>query len=140
MIQIRENSKFLSSFYSVLGALAWAVSLVVAGIVSIPSLLPAVRDLGIATTVAALGSFLLTRFLWRRPLFRRILGMPDLSGRWEGWSYPNLTKEWRPTAHEIRQQAYEITANAWGPAKEVSNNNWTKKSTRCIMRRWISSL
>jgi hypothetical protein len=28
----------------------------------------------------------------------------------------------------------------WPAAKEVSNNNWTKESTRCIVRGWTSSL
>jgi len=44
----------------------------------------------------------------------------DLSGRWEGWSYRTLTKEWRPSAHELKQNGSHIIANAWGP------QNWAR--------------
>lgn len=40
---------------------------------------------------------------------------PDICGRWEGWSYRNLTKEWVPAAQEFKQDGKNITANAWGP-------------------------
>jgi diguanylate cyclase (GGDEF)-like protein len=45
---------------------------------------------------------------------------PDLSGRWEGWSFRELTKEWRAAAQEFRQDGQRIIANAWGP------KNWAR--------------
>jgi hypothetical protein len=33
-----------------------------------------------------------------------------------------------------------ILATCMPTPKEVSNNNWTKESTRCIVRGWTSSL
>jgi hypothetical protein len=45
---------------------------------------------------------------------------PNISGRWEGWSYRSLAKEWRPCAQEFKQSGGIIIANAWGP------QNWAQ--------------
>jgi hypothetical protein len=47
----------------------------------------------------------LGRFRW----FRRIEGIPDFSGRWEGWHFfPGPTRQWAPIACELRQQGARI--------------------------------
>ena len=54
-------------------------------------------------------------------------GAPDLSGRWEGWTYRSVTREWRPSAEEIIQDKLGISANAWGP------DNWARGITASII-------
>jgi hypothetical protein len=52
---------------------------------------------------------------------------PDISGRWEGWSYRSLTEEWVPAAQEFKQDGKNIVANAWGP------RNWAHGLTASIV-------
>jgi hypothetical protein len=54
-------------------------------------------------------------------------GSPDLSGRWEGWTYRSITREWRPSAEEIIQDELGIRANAWGP------DNWARAISASII-------
>jgi hypothetical protein len=54
-------------------------------------------------------------------------GWPDLSGRWEGWSRNSLAKEWLPTAHEIVQGEFGLSAIAWGP------ENWCRSICAAIV-------
>ncbi len=120
MIQTRENRRFALLFSTIVAVLTWAVAITVVGLLNCADLGLALRYLGIATFAALGVSALLNRYLWRWPLFKRVLRIPDLSGRWEGWSYRTLTKEWRPSAHEISQEALDIAVNAWGP------DNWSR--------------
>jgi hypothetical protein len=53
--------------------------------------------------------------------------LPDLSGRWEGWTYRSLTKEWRPSVEEITQDEFGISANGWGP------DNWARGISASII-------
>lgn len=119
MVQVREHPR-VGTFLVIVGAVAWGVAMILAGILSADDLRLSLRYLGTATATATVAYYLLHRYFWRWRMFRRALKIPDLSGRWEGWSYRSLTQEWLPSAHEISQQALDIGASAWGP------NNWSR--------------
>jgi hypothetical protein len=65
--------------------------------------------------------------LWRRRPLCWFLRIPDFGGRWEGWYWNTLGKEWLPTAHEVRQRSLSLAANAWGP------NNWSRSVCAAIL-------
>jgi hypothetical protein len=130
MLQVREHPHMLW-FLVTVGAVAWIFAMTLSGIFSPHVLWPAFKNLSYATTTAVLASFVLNRYLWRHRPLRDILQIPDLAGRWEGWSYRSFESgetEWRPSAHEISQRALDITAEAWGPS------NWSRSICASIVR------
>jgi hypothetical protein len=120
MIQLGENRRFTATFLAIVAVFVWATALLFARLLSISDFATALGYLGIVTVAAWLAWVLLNRYLWRKGAFRAFLKIPDLSGRWEGWYFSTMRKEWRPTAHEISQEALEIVAHAWGP------DNWAR--------------
>lgn len=46
------------------------------------------------------------RFRW----YRYLTGVPELSGRWEGWYYSELSRLWTPIAVEMSQDDIRVTA------------------------------
>lgn len=130
MVQAREHPRVIW-FLVIVGAVAWLFAMTLSGILSPSVLWLAFKNLGYATSAALGVSFLLNRWLWRHRPFSDILQIPDVSGRWEGWSYRSFQgaeTEWRPSAHEISQRALDITAEAWGP------NNWSRSICASIVR------
>jgi hypothetical protein len=130
MVQVREHPRIVW-FLVTVGTVAWIIAMTLSGILSPGVLWPAFKNLSYATSAAVFVSFLLNRYFWRRRPFRYILQIPDLSGRWEGWSYRSFEggeTEWRPSAHEISQRALDITAEAWGPS------NWSRSICASIVR------
>ncbi len=128
MIQTTENKRLTTWILVFVAIVVWAVAILVAGMLKPTDFLPAVSYLGIATVVAWGTLVILNRYLWCRFPIKYALKIPDLGGRWEGWSYRTLTKEWRPSAHEISQEALDISANAWGP------DNWSRGVCACIVQ------
>ena len=120
MIQLRQNLRLTSSFLALVAILSWAICITLAGLLKTTELWAVVKYLGIATLACTIGAVFLNRYLWRWPPITTVLKIPDLSGRWEGWSFRSYTGEWRPCALEIRQQALDISVNAWGP------DNWVR--------------
>jgi hypothetical protein len=114
MVQVGEHPG-MRTLLVLVGAIAWIVAITVAGILRPTDLAAVLKYVSFATGAASILYFLLSRYLWRWPIFQPILNIPDLSGRWEGWSFRTLSGEWVPSAHEISQQALDIAANAWGP-------------------------
>jgi len=128
MVQATENWRFIGFILALVAVLTWGVALTVVGVLSPSSLRLAMRYLTIATGAAGIAIWLLNRYVWRLWGFRQVLKIPDLSGRWEGWYYRTLTKEWVPCAHEVSQRALDIVVNAWGP------KNWSRSICASIVR------
>src|SRR6266542_3705411 len=93
MIQAGHNWKFVATFVALVAAVAWAVALVSAGLLMKSDVFPALTHIGVATLAGSVAAVVLNRYLWRWPILTPILNLPDLSGRWEGWSFRSLEKE-----------------------------------------------
>ena len=129
MQQVREHPRVLW-FVVTAAALTWLLSMAYSGIVSLDGLWQALKSLSVATSAAAAASFFLNRYLWYRWPCKLVLQIPDLRGRWVGWScrrFENGEIVWRPSAHEISQRALDIAAEAWGP------NNCTRSTCASVV-------
>ena len=115
MNQLSENRRLSVWLVSIVTIIAWGTVLVVSGLIASEDIIKASKYLGLATLVALIFAWIWNRYLWRIPIIRDFLRIPDLSGRWEGWYLRALTGELSPTVHEITQHALEIGVNAWGP-------------------------
>jgi len=104
MVQALQNWRLTAWFVAIVAVLAWAVALLLVRILAPSDLVPAAKYLGVATVAGVLAALFLNNCLWRLSFIRGLLKIPDLSGRWEGWQFRTLEKEWRPTAHEITPQ------------------------------------
>lgn len=115
MIVQRESQAFKVRFYGALAVGAWLIALVLNKTPPSTDLIDALRMLGFATIAATFVAWIFNKWLWRLPLFNWIVGVPDFSGRWEGWFWNSLGKRWEAAVHEVSQSAFEVTANGWGP-------------------------
>ena len=127
MIQLSENRRLTAYFLGVVAVLVWSVVLILSRLLNVSDLPTALKHLGIASIVAYLASLLLYSYLWHRRPFRSLLGIPDFSGRWEGWYWNTLGRKWLPTAHEIRQRSLDLSAHAWG------QDNWSHSTCVSIV-------
>lgn len=120
MNQARENFRFSATIFAIAGIVAWGCALLLTGVLKLGDLAAGSRFLGLAALATSLLAYALNRRLWRKWPLKLLLRIPDISGRWEGWTYRSLTGEWRPSAEEFTQHALDIAANAWGP------DNWSR--------------
>lgn len=127
MIQLTTNWRVIATFIAFVVAISWGVALLIAGALTLSELKVALTYLGTATSAGILAAFLLNKYLWRIQPIKTILGIPDLSGRWEGWTHRTLEDKWYPSAHEISQSALDISAEAWGP------KNWSRGTAAAIV-------
>jgi hypothetical protein len=130
MIQASQNVRFTSKVIAVASVIAWGVALALAGLLTPDHFASAVAYLGTATLAGFASALALNRYLWHVPLIRNFVGCPDFSGRWEGWYLSTFDKRWRPTAHEIKQRAFEIAAEAWGGGRRT---NWSRGTSAAII-------
>ncbi len=114
MIQLEENKNVAIKTIVTVTLLVWSLVLIFTGL-SLNELRPAFGYLFSVTMLVGLVSYCVRTWLWRLPPLSWFFQIPDISGRWEGWYQPDLTKEWRPTAHEISQYSLDISAVAFGP-------------------------
>jgi hypothetical protein len=118
MMPLKETRKFTINFFGTIIVLVWLIALVLGGAFVLPELVPAFRALGTATLATYVVAVLLDRWLWRITPFKQILGIPDLSGRWEGWYWNTVGRQWLPNAHEVNQRSFHLTVHSWGPTNE----------------------
>jgi len=128
MSQLKENARVTTTFLAISAVLAWAVTITGANFLSPINLWHGLKYLSTATGVAGVAYFILNRYLWRLRWINALLKIPDFSGRWEGWTYRNLSGEWRPSAQEISQSALDIVADAWGP------DNWAQSICASVVQ------
>lgn len=127
MIQVSPNWRFIASFIAFATLAGWILALLGVGILTPSQILPAMKYCGIAAFAGVLAAITLNKHLWRVPFVRAFLHIPDLSGRWEGWRYRTLERDWSPTAHEITQSGLDIAAEAWGM------KNWARSTSASII-------
>ena len=114
MIPIKENRRFTIYFYSTVAISVLILSLAINGALTKADAWTTVRMTSTALLVAYGLSELISRWAWRWFPFRMLLGVPDLSGRWEGWYWNTLGTDWLPGSLEVGQQADELTLTAYG--------------------------
>ncbi len=112
-MQLRENTRFLVRFAALIGAAVFLVSALLVGLIDKANLLPSLRYLALATFVALAALLFLQWVSGKSALARKILGVPDFDGRWEGWYYRNLTKIWEPICIEIRQKGLTVNVASY---------------------------
>lgn len=114
MIPIKESRRFTIYFYGSVLASVLLVSLLLNGALTTVDPWTTLRMTSTALFVAYLLSILISRWLWRWFPLKLLLGIPDVSGRWEGWYWNSLGKDWLPGALEVSQHAEDLTLTAYG--------------------------
>ena len=120
MAPIQEAKRFTIYFYGGIVVVVWFAVVASNSELAFPSLSIAFRGLTSGALVAYLFSIAMDKWLWRTPLLKKLFGIPDLSGRWEGWYWNTLGQSWLPNAHEIAQHSWRISFHSWGPKNESS--------------------
>ena len=93
-----------------------------------PDWMSIARALGSGALVAYLLSIVVDRWLWRIQPFKALFGVPDFGGRWEGWYWNTLGKQWLPNALEASQRLSHVSYHSWGPKNE-STTVWAELMT-----------
>ncbi|MCY2951576.1 MAG: hypothetical protein NTU53_06315 [Planctomycetota bacterium] len=114
MIALQENQRFTIRFYGTIALLVWGAMLAITGVLGKDAFKQGLALMGFATLVAYLVSKAVDRRAWRWPFLRRLVGIPDFSGRWEGWYWNTLGNDWLPNAHEVTQHGFHLALSSWG--------------------------
>lgn len=86
-MQVREQRDLIIKVAVISGILSFLVSLSAVGIIGADQIGKALRYVTISATIGAGSSYVLYTIALRLRWIRSMLGVPDFSGRWEGWSY-----------------------------------------------------
>ena len=118
MAPIHEAKRFTIYFYGSIVVVVWLAVVASNGELALPSWSVAFRGLTSGALVAYLFSVSMDKWLWRAPFLQKLFGIPDLSGRWEGWYWNTMGQVWLPNAHEIAQNSWRVSFHSWGPKNE----------------------
>ena len=105
MVPVKESRKFTIYFYGSILVVVLLISLAMNGALDITDPWTTIKTASSALLAAYIISAVIGRWLWRWFPFKILLGIPDLAGRWEGWYWNTLGKEWLPGALEVGQRA-----------------------------------
>ena len=114
MVPVRQSRKFTIYFFGTVIAASLLLVLVWNGAIKTADAWGTIRIVSGALLFAYVLSELINRWLWRWFPFKQLLGVPNIAGRWEGWYFNTLGKQWLPCSMEIAQSADELTISAYG--------------------------
>lgn len=84
MTPARQTRKFIIYFFGAIVSGLLLIGLLLAGAITTSDVEQNARLISVSLFLAFALSELITRWLWRLFPFKYLLGIPDLSGRWEG--------------------------------------------------------
>jgi SMODS-associating 2TM, beta-strand rich effector domain len=109
VFQLRDLTQFKLRLAIISALVMFVVALAVTGTVASEHIWDVMRfSLG-AVVVGTGAVWLVENPLGRIKYFRSLLGVPDFSGRWEGWYYSDDTERWEKAVCEISQQTVHVT-------------------------------
>ncbi len=116
MQQTSEHVARLIRVVATATVLVWILTLLARKVIDSDEVFGALSTFGVVGLTVSVLLVLLQSPLWRHPPLRWIYrGVPDLSGRWEGWYLSEYDNKPRMTAHEVQQTGLVLRVDAYGP-------------------------
>jgi hypothetical protein len=115
MDQIRELTPLSVRIAIVAALVMFVVGLAASGVLPVGKISDGIHlSLLSSSVVAGMAAIWVFDTFGHRAPISVITGIPDFSGRWEGWYFtgPGANKEWEPMAYEIHQRGARVFPSA----------------------------